>query len=169
MIKKYSVKDISYFAILAFLGLVTAIIGLVLLFTSDIKGTQNDSIRASDFVNIKYGINTYISQKSSFPSNLKDVETVYPYKTYYSSSSSQKSSYIDPRTKDYYELKYNNDYKTYQLCANFEVGSKRINFTQFEFSKGNDCVNFTLETYYQAILKGENPNIYPGKEIPIDY
>ena len=167
MTKKYSVKDLAYLAIMGFLGLLTVILGSIFIFTSDIQGLQNDSQRAADFLNVKYGITNYISSKGKFPATLKEVESFYPYDYYYSRSNTQLSSYKDPKTKDYYELKYDGNYKSYQLCTEFQVGSKRINFTVFDFEKGKNCVTFELDSYSQQILKGERkPNGGVGKPEP---
>lgn len=142
------------------IGLLIIVSGLVFIFGTDIKAIQNDSVRASDFQQVKFQIESYIGSKRKFPESIQELEKTNPYNNYYyDSGSPRKSIYRDPKSNEYYELKYNNDNESYRLCATFETtpgSNSTYRYPGISHIKGYNCIDFDLGAYYSGLLKGTN-------------
>ncbi len=162
MTRKFSVKDLAYFLSWIIIGLLIAIAGLVFIFGTDIKGIQNDSQRLNDLNEIRSQIKYYISTNRKFPDSIQELEKKNPSsRDYDSSPNGSKSIYRDPKTKEFYELKYNSNNKNFKLCANFETDSSKLGYSSHAFKKGYNCLDYDIDSYYQSILTGKDTNTYP--------
>lgn len=150
-------KDWLYFLTFGVVCLAVFVFGIVFVLSSDIKGVQNDAIRVSDFGNIKYNSETYLSQNKRLPKSLKELDdSGIGTRISYGSTASNKSLYKDPKTKEYYDYKPANDNTSFEICTTFEAGSDKIQQstysysyqTKIAFKKGYDCVKFPVDSYY---------------------
>jgi len=148
-------KDLLYILSFGVLCLALFVFGIVFVLTSDLKGLQNDAMRINDFSEIRYNAQTFLSNKSRLPRDMKELDdSNYGTRTsYYSGSSSTKSLYKDPKTKEYYDFKPATDNKSFEICTTFEADSTKQQYTTYSYKKGYDCVKINIDSYYLDGIK----------------